>query len=145
MYFNNTPHTHTHTHRYCIFYENYSLFFSLRFVSAVYPSVDDDVITSPYNSVLAMHQLTENADCVLPIENQVKYEISNSNHLLFPVLSDVNRKYQELVNVNQSNLATSYNCLKQPLKVVLPICLPSFPIQHITGLQRPSGLKDKFM
>ena len=42
-----------------------------RFSTAVYPSVDDDVITSPYNSVLAMNQLTEAADCVLPIENQV--------------------------------------------------------------------------
>ena len=68
-----------------------------RFTTAVYPSDDDDVITSPYNrlepssifqflllislsksallffyiSVLAMHQLTEKADCVLPIENQV--------------------------------------------------------------------------
>ena len=42
-----------------------------RFVTAVYPSDDDDVITSPYNSVLAMRELTEKADCVLPIENQV--------------------------------------------------------------------------
>lgn len=42
-----------------------------RFTVAVYPSADDDVITSPYNSVLAMHELTEKADCVLPIENQV--------------------------------------------------------------------------
>ena len=41
-------------------------------MTAVYPSADDDVITSPYNSVLAMHQLTEHADCVLPIENQVR-------------------------------------------------------------------------
>jgi len=41
-----------------------------RFVTAVYPSVDDDVITSPYNSLLAMYQLTEGADCVIPIENQ---------------------------------------------------------------------------
>lgn len=43
-----------------------------RIVTAVYPSADDDdVITSPYNSVLAMRQLTEHADCVLPVENQV--------------------------------------------------------------------------
>ena len=42
-----------------------------RFVTAVYPSAEDDVITSPYNSVLAMHQLTDCADCVLPVENQV--------------------------------------------------------------------------
>ena len=62
---------------------------------AVFPSADDDVITSPYNrletfkyslntqlvyvyfimklssSVLALHELTEKADCVLPIDNQV--------------------------------------------------------------------------
>jgi len=42
-----------------------------RFVTAVFPSDDDDVITSPYNSVLAMKQLAEHADCVLPVENQV--------------------------------------------------------------------------
>lgn len=41
-----------------------------RFVTAVYPSNDDDVITSPYNSLLAMHQLTHSAECVIPIENQ---------------------------------------------------------------------------
>ncbi len=58
----------------CIF-KNWSFIavdlFLHRFVTAVYPSLDDDVITSPYNSVLAMRQLTENADCVLPVENQV--------------------------------------------------------------------------
>lgn len=48
-----------------------------RFTTAVYPSADDDVITSPYNSVLAMHQLTECADCVLPIENQALVDIYN--------------------------------------------------------------------
>ncbi len=44
---------------------------TFRFVTAVYPSAEDDVITSPYNSTLAMRELTENADCVLPVENQV--------------------------------------------------------------------------
>lgn len=43
----------------------------VRFVTAVFPSDDDDVITSPYNSVLAMRQLADHADCVLPVENQV--------------------------------------------------------------------------
>lgn len=42
-----------------------------RIVTAVYPSADDDVITSPYNSVLAMRELTEHAHCVLPVQNQV--------------------------------------------------------------------------
>ncbi len=49
-----------------------------RFVVAVYPSPeDDDVITSPYNCLLATHQLTEHADCVLPIDNQSLIAIVN--------------------------------------------------------------------
>ncbi|XP_012888254.1 PREDICTED: tubulin epsilon chain isoform X4 [Dipodomys ordii] len=41
-----------------------------RFVTSIYPSSEDDVITSPYNSMLAMKELNEHADCVLPIDNQ---------------------------------------------------------------------------
>jgi tubulin epsilon len=41
-----------------------------RFTTAVFPSEDDDVITSPYNSVLAINELVQHANCVLPIENQ---------------------------------------------------------------------------
>uniref|UniRef100_A0A4W3HA19 Tubulin epsilon 1 n=1 Tax=Callorhinchus milii TaxID=7868 RepID=A0A4W3HA19_CALMI len=48
-----------------------------RFVTSVYPSAEDDVITSPYNSILAMRELTEHADCVLPIENQSLVDIVN--------------------------------------------------------------------
>ena len=40
-----------------------------RLVTSVYPSKDDDVITSPYNTVLAMQQLTDNADSVIPVDN----------------------------------------------------------------------------
>uniref|UniRef100_A0A8D0BUX2 Tubulin epsilon chain n=1 Tax=Salvator merianae TaxID=96440 RepID=A0A8D0BUX2_SALMN len=46
-----------------------------RFVTAVYPSREDDVITSPYNSVLAMKELSDYADCVLPIENESLFDI----------------------------------------------------------------------
>ena len=46
-----------------------------RFVTAVFPSVDDDVVTSPYNSILALNKLTEHAHCVLPVENQALSEI----------------------------------------------------------------------
>jgi tubulin epsilon len=49
-----------------------------RFVVAVYPSADDDVITSPYNCVLATKQLTDHADCVIPIDNQSLINIVNS-------------------------------------------------------------------
>lgn len=48
-----------------------------RFVTALYPSHDDDVITSPYNCVLATRCLTEYADCVLPVENQALVDIVN--------------------------------------------------------------------
>ena len=46
-----------------------------RFVTALYPSAEDDIITSPYNTTLAMHKLTEAADCVMPIENQALINI----------------------------------------------------------------------
>lgn len=39
-----------------------------RFSTVVFP--EDDVVTGPYNSVLAMSVLTEHADCVLPVDNQ---------------------------------------------------------------------------
>jgi tubulin epsilon len=40
-----------------------------RFAACVFPSEDNDVVTSPYNSVLATKELIEHADCVLPIDN----------------------------------------------------------------------------
>jgi tubulin epsilon len=40
-----------------------------RFSTCVFPSEDDDVVTSPYNSMLALNVLIENADCVLPVDN----------------------------------------------------------------------------
>lgn len=40
-----------------------------RFSACVFPSEDNDVVTSPYNSVLATKELIEHADCVLPIDN----------------------------------------------------------------------------
>ncbi|XP_051510786.1 tubulin epsilon chain-like isoform X1 [Myxocyprinus asiaticus] len=46
-----------------------------RIVTSVYPTAEDDVITSPYNSVLAMKELTEHADCVLPVDNQSLVDI----------------------------------------------------------------------
>ncbi|XP_068432788.1 tubulin epsilon chain isoform X2 [Clinocottus analis] len=46
-----------------------------RIVSSIYPSAEDDVVTSPYNSVLAMRELTEHSDCVLPVENQSLVDI----------------------------------------------------------------------
>ena len=61
---------------------------NFRFVTSVYPSAEDDVITSPYNSVLAMRELTEHADCVLPVENQVQsYSLFTLFMLLYYVMT----------------------------------------------------------
>ena len=48
-----------------------------RFTVSVFPSEDDDVITSPYNSIFSFNQLLEHADCVLPIDNQSLIDICN--------------------------------------------------------------------
>jgi len=48
-----------------------------RFSVAVYPSGDDeDVITAPYNAVLATQWLSEASDCVVPLENQALFDVS---------------------------------------------------------------------
>ncbi|KAM7536509.1 hypothetical protein Aperf_G00000085520 [Anoplocephala perfoliata] len=51
-----------------------------KIITAVFPSVDDDVITSPYNSVLAIDKLTELADCVITVENGALENIINRIH-----------------------------------------------------------------
>ncbi|CAD7965423.1 unnamed protein product [Amoebophrya sp. A120] len=48
--------------------DNYPEYY--RFVSCVTPSLQtDDVITSPYNSLLALNKMIDNAHCVLPVNN----------------------------------------------------------------------------
>ena len=48
-----------------------------KFTLSVFPSKDDDVITSPYNSVLSLNYLINDADCVLPVDNESLIEIVN--------------------------------------------------------------------
>lgn len=49
-----------------------------RFSVSVFPSEDDDVVTSPYNATLSCAALAEHADCVMPVENQALMDIVNS-------------------------------------------------------------------
>ncbi|KAG4098698.1 putative tubulin/FtsZ family protein [Neocallimastix lanati (nom. inval.)] len=47
-----------------------------RFSTAIFPNCkDDDVITSPYNSLLSLNALNESADCVFPLDNKALSEI----------------------------------------------------------------------
>lgn len=62
-----------------------------RFSTVVFP--EDDVVTGPYNSLLALNQLREHSDCVLPIDNGALLElvgmIENSVHKKGAVKRDV--------------------------------------------------------
>ncbi|KAG7398948.1 Tubulin epsilon chain [Phytophthora boehmeriae] len=64
-----------------------------RFASVVFPSEDDDVVTSPYNSMLALRELTEHADCVLPIENEA--------------LMDLSMRFEGTLNVDLNEITTN--------------------------------------
>lgn len=71
-----------------------------RFVTSIYPSGEDDVITSPYNSILAMKELNEHADCVLPIDNQVRNDtIMYINSVLYLLLSLYKTFFQKIFTV----------------------------------------------
>ncbi|CAL1277365.1 unnamed protein product [Larinioides sclopetarius] len=48
-----------------------------RFVFAAFPSPQDDVITSPYNTLLANRQLINFADCVFPFQNEALIYLCN--------------------------------------------------------------------
>jgi len=50
----------------------------------------DDVVTAPYNSVLALRELTDHADCVLPIHNEALLNICSKievRDVWFPLFS----------------------------------------------------------
>ena len=65
-----------------------------RFSASVYPSEDNDVVTSPYNTVLAMKQLVEHADCVFPMDNSSLFHFAN-----------LETSYEN--KINASNVSTS--------------------------------------
>ena len=55
--------------------ENYPDLF--KFSVCVFPSEDDDVVISPYNTMLALNELIDHSDCVMPIDNASLFEICN--------------------------------------------------------------------
>lgn len=85
-----------------------------RFVTSIYPSGEDDVITSPYNSILAMKELNEHADCVLPIDNQVRNSIVIYGRLVY-TFSLVSCIY---VYVKQSPLSAFPSKRKNKFKLI---------------------------
>jgi tubulin epsilon len=72
-----------------------------KFTISVFPSKDDDVITSPYNSVLSLNQLINHADCVLPIDNQSLIEICNK------VETETNKESKSIYSNKNKNILES--------------------------------------
>ncbi|CDO67220.1 tubulin epsilon chain, putative [Plasmodium reichenowi] len=56
-------------------------FRQIKFSNCVFPSVCDDVITSPYNSFFALNKIHEFSNCVLPVSNDALLNILNSKKL----------------------------------------------------------------
>lgn len=79
-----------------------------RFTTAVFPSEDDDVITSPYNSVLALRELADHADCVLPIDNQSLFDLTNrANRLVSQSGRFRNRGSSSVTYDSKTNITTN--------------------------------------
>lgn len=51
---------------------------TFRFSTCVYPSADADVVTAPYNTILATKELIEHADCVFPLDNSAMFLFAKS-------------------------------------------------------------------
>lgn len=77
-----------------------------RFVTTVIPSINDDVITSPYNSCLALEKLQEHASCVMPVSNDAL--ISLATHV-----SNAKRAERRRMDVIPDIDKTSYATMNQ--------------------------------
>ncbi|KAJ3270606.1 Tubulin epsilon chain [Terramyces sp. JEL0728] len=53
--------------------DNYSEVY--KFAAGIVPSANDDVVTSPYNSILTLSKLVQNVDCILPLDNESLFNI----------------------------------------------------------------------
>lgn len=82
-----------------------------KFAISVFPSKDDDVITSPYNSILSLNQLINCADCVLPIDNQSLIDVCER------VDADTKKENRSALNSNSnSNISSILNSNKNILE-----------------------------
>lgn len=97
--------------------------------SVVYPAANaNDVVTSPYNSVLAMKTLNEYADCVLPVDNQALID------LVHKTSSSSRSKHKSSTGISDGpNSAKRSNAFDQMNNIVAQSIL------HLTSSMRFSG------
>ncbi|XP_054015573.1 tubulin epsilon chain-like isoform X2 [Hylaeus anthracinus] len=102
----------------------YMLFLHLAFfrlVSCIYPTIMQDVVTAPYNALLATRELMEHATCVFPIEN---------TSLLDICASQLNKKE----NMDQINYNVSCKPFQDMNSIVVNMLL------HLTSGSRFPGV-----
>ena len=73
-----------------------------RFVSAVFPQHNDDVVTSPYNAMLSLSKLIDHADCVLPVDNSQLAEIASASK------KSVGKDAQSVYSIGNPNVVKSH-------------------------------------
>ncbi|KAF7266078.1 tubulin epsilon chain-like isoform X3 [Rhynchophorus ferrugineus] len=72
-----------------------------KFVSCVYSTGTEDVITCPYNNALATNQLLQHATCVFPVENRCLLDIvSRKNRNNFPYKSENSSMFRPFEDMN---------------------------------------------
>ncbi|RKP16755.1 tubulin, partial [Rozella allomycis CSF55] len=89
----------------------------MRMCVSVFPSVEDVVITSPYNSLLCLDTLVNYADCVFPIENKCLLSICDKmnsikdakNTLAGPQKKDKRATFDDMNSI-VANLLLNLTC-----------------------------------
>ena len=88
-----------------------------KFTISVFPSKNDDVVTSPYNAILSLNQLIQHADCVLPIDNQSLLEIvenvekeSKKQKTIIDNPGEKKKNFYEKMNSIISHLLSDLTC-----------------------------------
>ncbi|EGR30381.1 hypothetical protein IMG5_133480 [Ichthyophthirius multifiliis] len=84
-----------------------------RFTASVFPQKDDDVVTSPYNSLFSLYELSQHADCVFPIDNQALLNIcqqTEKDNKEKKVLGEKKQKPFDKMNNIVANLLSNVTC-----------------------------------
>ncbi|XP_029038220.1 tubulin epsilon chain-like [Osmia bicornis bicornis] len=91
-----------------------------RLVSCIYPTPMQDVVTAPYNALLATQELIEHATCVFPIENTSLLDICNA-------------QLRKKENINQLNYNISCKPFQDMNSIIVNMLL------HLTSGSRFPG------
>lgn len=76
-----------------------------KFMVSVVPSPNDDVVTSPYNTILSLNAMHKMADCVLPVDNQSLARIYDTIHSNSDIGPNGRKKGTSLVDSNPLTVA----------------------------------------